>query len=124
MRDVKEFLHLYLGCQCFVHIDDDEEMILHGVGTDGIWINSEFYQFGDSTTNLIKPILRPLSDITQDELKEAGAISKDIIIKNDDNADSSESELWFNYTRYLLSKHFDLFNLIPEGLAIDKTKKL
>jgi hypothetical protein len=27
----------------------------------------------------------------------------------------------FELTRYLLSKGFDLFNLIPEGLAIDKT---
>lgn len=27
----------------------------------------------------------------------------------------------FELTRYFLSKHFDLFNLIPDGLAIDKT---
>jgi hypothetical protein len=25
-------------------------------------------------------------------------------------------------TKYLASKHFDLFNLIPEGMAIDKTR--
>lgn len=78
----------------------------------------------------LKPILRPLSDLwsnnaieeDRDQLSEwdieriqdalafipMGLIHKSIVDKL--NYDSVE---------YLLSKHYDVFNLIPEGLAID-----
>jgi|SRR6478752_5258023 len=80
---------------------------------------------------IIKPILRPLSDITELELKECERISgltsdgkKRFQYKGESipefvkNWKSFEPEVMV----YLL-KQFDLFGLIAAGTAIDKTKK-
>jgi hypothetical protein len=90
----------------------------------------------------IKPILRPLIDMTEEEAKELGTM---LLIPNGskysrahkNNQDqwvvrygNVAGEFWiitgeiFNQhqTIYLLSKHFDPFGLIEAGLAIDKTK--
>jgi hypothetical protein len=65
-------------------------------------------------------VLRPLSDMTDDEESELRNIWSD------------EYETGNNYTsiiadaaqiKWLLSKHFDLFGLIEAGLAIDATKQ-
>lgn len=60
-----------------------------------------------SDPDRIKLILRPLSDMTEVELDVLAGLS----VKNRGAI-----------THYLLSKHFDIFNLIPEELALDQTK--
>ncbi len=86
----------------------------------------------------VKPHLRPLSSMTEEELVETLRIfeptmelEKDRIkgahksIKRDGikamigNEDYDMSK-YAVLIHYLLSRHFDLFNLIPEGLAINK----
>ena len=75
----------------------------------------------------VKPILRPLSDITDVEAlawaeffgAHSGALDEGPITffrRYYSDYCSAES------VRYLLSKHFDLFGWIESGLAIDKTK--
>lgn len=69
----------------------------------------------------VKPILRPLSDITRDEIKEltqatAEVIHRIVLV----NSLETVRPLPQEYT-YLLSQGFDLFNWIEQGLAIDKT---
>jgi hypothetical protein len=134
-KELKDYLHLYLGCEC--RLDNKEKGKL--IGFDSrlhdsevemvcftIWMDKEndwtVYN-DDANFDRIKPILRPLSDMTEDELKclrsERGHLKgvhrddlKFIIIMN---KWSPEDFI------FLLSKHFDLFGLIPAGLAIDKT---
>lgn len=75
-----------------------------------------------------KPILRPLSDMSEDECFELGEILNVHIPDHLIEALKNNSKYVidfrysFEFTRYLLSKHFDLFGLIEAGLAIDKTK--
>jgi hypothetical protein len=87
----------------------------------------------------IKLILRPLSDITEDEKLEfielCGIEPEDIdcLIKSRDDffpepetsygtAHLTNIAQWTVGVKYLLSKKFDLFQLIESGLALDKTK--
>jgi hypothetical protein len=87
----------------------------------------------------VKPILRPLSDLTEEEARECFALWSGGRFNPDDYYNASALEDWWRYAddhdvdaraycigtpavwRYLLSRGFDLFNWIPDGLAIDKT---
>lgn len=85
-----------------------------------------------------KPILRPLSDMTEEE---AEWCAKELFCDKNEEPDAFATNrariaimdnfgtpliaswrISFLVSRYLLSKHFDLFGWIPAGLAIDKTK--
>lgn len=74
----------------------------------------------------VKPILRPLSDMTEGELQECGNLVYDF---SDDQSgldlNNHKLEDFLLTTseqfHWLLKKGFDLFGLIPAGLAIDKT---
>jgi hypothetical protein len=83
------------------------DQTLHGVekGNGGL---HRTYLYKDSFFTLI---LRPLSDMTDEERAEA------FTIKGKNAFVEFEAET----TKFLLSKHFDLFGLIEAGLAIDKT---
>lgn len=85
----------------------------------------------------VKPILRPLSDMTEDEARSVwGKCYGDdfgdgecllhlIATVDSDERNDSEFDVLLGYPdgwRYLLSRHFDLFGWIEAGLAIDKTK--
>lgn len=61
-----------------------------------------------------KLILRPLSDMTDEEYWEADKLQMPI-------KEFGEYQFSAEQYRYLLSKHFDLFGLIEAGLAIDAT---
>lgn len=62
MKNIKDYLHLYLGCECtvewkpFMNRNDSRHLI------DG-WV----LQMSHNATESIKPILRPLSDMTEEE---------------------------------------------------------
>ena len=69
----------------------------------------------------IKPILRPLSD-----LQKLITINDEIFIPlnwifGEDWSDAHSNPLFWQYgnTKKLFEWHFDVFGLIPEGLAID-----
>ena len=84
----------------------------------------------------VKPILRPLSDMTEEEAREmwskcygefdGGKCLLHLTATVDaDERNDSEFDIILGYPdawRYLLSQHFDLFGWIDAGLAIDKTK--
>jgi hypothetical protein len=180
MREIKDYLHLYIGCEVeYTGMANHRKLIMKWAGSlleTNAWQN-------------IKLILRPLSDMTDEEWKKCFELSRgicdqhildkmkkmssmevmftlgkaqfmfgyhncsgnDIRIGNgicfflrrylikDDLVVSTEglvtNESWFNdmtieqvlnvnhIFAYLLSKHFDLFNLIESELAIDKTKQ-
>lgn len=116
-KEIKDYLHLYLGCECLANVPNIE--VKQWLIIDGDFIG---YKGKNYFTN-IQPILRKLSDMTEEEMNECGNLIYDF-------SDDEELNRWkwsdFDFGcaeqfHYLLSKHFDLFNLIPEGLAIDKT---
>jgi hypothetical protein len=113
MKDINDYLHLYLGCPCertcWVDAEDDmpgfEKTRQIGTLNQTIINDLDFFK--------PKLILRPLSSMTEDEsdyiLPEAWEGKPTIIV-------NAAMTVW------LLSKHFDLFGLIESELAIDATK--
>jgi len=84
-------------------------------------VNSDDWNVYNDNYSLerIKPILRPLSDITEREIYEYGEIEQACPINHSFLIYQCRVEA--EQTKYLLSKHFDLFGLIDAGLAIDKS---
>lgn len=109
-KELKDYLHLYLGCSVKWY----NGKIATLIDTDKT--NCNIYDVVKYHTGIenIKPILRPLSDMTEEEEMEWRNISGGN--QSPTLKESAEEIRWF------LSKHFDLFGLIEAGLAIDKTK--
>ena len=115
-KDIKDYLHLYLGCEILF---DNKLWILSKVGGRVIKLTrtGKFNKYVGARPVDVKLILRPLSDMTEEEYIEWHTI----VVGDARDATRYFIETDGEKTRYLLSKQFDLFNLIPEGLAIDKT---
>lgn len=136
-KEIKDYLFLYLGCDVQVKRKNDKQYHIGRMcevtlkSNHGDWIkvwfddvitvtgstweqssaNQHWFFFGEDH---IKPIVRKLSDMTEEEKLYALRLG------------NSYTDTWIggaNRTAHLLSKHFDLFGLIEAGLAIDKTKK-
>ena len=127
----KDVAHLYLGC----NVQDDNTpsgytAMLCSCDLSG---DANIFYFDkngncDVDSNIVsisevKPILRPLSDLSKyelDEIVEIGEVtyrgeSPEIFI-------IGWKAFGANTFTYLLSRLFDLFGLIESGEAIDKTK--
>tara|TARA_B110000091_G_C13615724_1_gene390768 strand:- start:391 stop:747 length:357 start_codon:yes stop_codon:yes gene_type:complete len=81
--------------------------IMQGVSTNGI------YACGDITPlsfKNCKPILRPLSDLTKLGSNERWWMT---------TIDLGITKLGYESIQELLEEHYDIFNLIEKGLAID-----
>lgn len=142
MKELKDYLHLYLGCD-FMHDSGKFGGFISGINFHHATVNIKTEEAKNHPRlkdhpslgfekkviliERIKPILRPLSDMTEEEadyiiehtkLKEVsmGRSEKEFAINIAERWTANADVL-----AWLLSKHFDLFNLIPEGLAIDKS---
>lgn len=159
MKKLKDYIHFYLGCECLIG-DKKEIDYIQMVNETGLSVctgtNKNDIQLWYKTSSC-KPILRPLSDMTEEEFIELfkkcslfdlsecvfefsesyevwiNAVHNGVVIDgikiesgdcvmmmNNDGGYSpinpqSECMAWF------LSKHFDLFELIDNDIAIDKT---
>lgn len=114
MKELKDYLHLYLGCEIDV---SGQREILDSVAKSGqieTLFRGHLRNYRDLSDEDIAPILRPLSDMTEEE---EGKIK----CSNWTGMQHGEWEYTIESFRFLLSKHFDLFGLIESGLAIDKT---
>lgn len=116
MKDIKDYLHFYLGCEAVTVKSKPEIITGHIIDL----VNGNFYH--------AKPILRPLSDMTEDELQECGNLVYDFsddksgLGLNDHRWEDFQTLLCAEQFHWLIKRHFDLFDLITDGLAIDKTK--
>lgn len=88
------------------------------IRSESLWLDGSYF----------KPILRPLSDMSEEEENDIAVDMFGDWHKHVTNAIKSGKKYVFDYRvypdlfLYLLSKHFDLFGLIESGEAIDKTK--
>lgn len=141
-RLTEKDLAMYFDCEAMLS-NISKRMVLESweegkVKIGGYLLN--YYSLGDCD---LKPILRPLSDITEEEkieiikAKYPSLKIKSVIIYNEFYTAKVEyfSEhlndwlpsvvngfLGPEQFKYLISKGFDLFGYIEKGLAIDKTK--
>ncbi len=134
-KELKDYLHLYIGCKMeyeykFTTKEGSElrKARLNYVGINGVVYfvdltainkNGEISSTGTFRLNIrdVKPILRPLSDMTEDEKESIGRGAW----HHDYYPEISDSEFDCEEVRLMLSMYFDLFGLIESGLAIDQT---
>lgn len=116
---LKDVLHLYLGCEVLYN---NKRWRLWSLSKELAKLvrskseyNEQYTRFIEDYTHIIKPILRPLSDMKEDEKEQVMGTSEGI--KDENSAAMAMAAA----TRIMLSKHFDLFNLIESGQAIDAT---
>lgn len=116
-RNINDYLHLHMGAPAHVEIDGQvhsASYITRSLLFDQLEQKKEY---GRDMT--ITPMLRPLADITQEELDQLKINKTNKLLKSDINFNT-----WHCFTpdnMVQLLKQFDLFGLIKAGLAIDKT---
>lgn len=129
-KNIKDYLHLYLGCECEIDkrvASTKKTGTLTNIDQTGVRLKGAFND-GHIAHALVKPILRPLSDLTKEEVKILDEMARtqkngEQFIKRETKFFSGIRTRSAEALHYLLSKHFDLFGLIDAGLAIDKTKQ-
>lgn len=98
--------------------------------TNGIRLISPFNDYGQADISKVKPILRPLSDLTREiehngekfipmEKLEGGYGFIDFKYGFVKNQRLSVYQISYWIVEKLLSWHMDVFNLISRGLAVD-----
>lgn len=114
--NIKDYIHYYIGHPCQT---DQGTGIIEGVSdTDscgGTWaarIGEDQDLYAETDCEWIKPILRRLEDMTEQE-KQQSAIHRG----DGDGLNSSLPEA--HEFHYLLKQGFDLFGLIDAGVALD-----
>ncbi len=118
MSSNKKYLEFYLGCAGVLDIGTPPHYTSLEDGASILSMDVLKYVL-ESESATFKPYLRPLADILfeeSDELKTIECKFKDTPYK-----DISD---WAYKVDWLLNKHFDIFSLIPQGLAKDKNKEL
>jgi hypothetical protein len=121
--NIKDYLHLYLGCEVEFGLNLNNlrrGTFIGFVDYNRIDARIAFRAGPEGRVNvfLLKPILRPLRDMKEEEMKVLGIGSVNELEGNIGDLLLKASDFPF-----LLSKHFDLFDLIDAGLALDKTKE-
>ena len=114
MKEVKDYIHLYLGCEgiltrqkTYGSPKKTTEILQAGI-LNNLELLPSIYSF--------KPILRHLIDMKEEEARKFGL---GLIV---DNRTVKVIDWTPEKFAYALSQQFDLFGLIEAGLAIDKTK--
>lgn len=122
--------YLPYGLKCLNQNLPDEEFVVEeliGISDHIMWSGRFSAKHGSNhiPVSAIKPTLRPLSDLTFEDLDKLGK-RYDIQVNNEEvhvfrDLDENTNPLEWRYedVQYLLSRHFDVFGLIEKGLAID-----
>ena len=106
----KDVAHLYLGVQCKAKFNENS-----GLNDDDYTVlDVELLEYLLREDCEVKPILRPLSEMTRDENEQMLKAGHNHI----SNAVHSAITYSAHQTAYLLKKRFDLFELIPSKEAV------
>ena len=117
------------GVKCKV-LETNEVKILGAIQYDGentlfdFWEDDQKIQYGYQLyLSEFKPCLLPLSSMTEEQKEELNVITDldiDIAISHIKN-DTPNLFTGINRLNWLLKNHFDIYDLIPVGLANDAT---
>lgn len=80
----------------------------------------------DIEVEFVKPYLRPMSSMTEEESNELESITFPLMEKDWDGNENPACIIWTDIPKYMdfiLSHHFDYLGLIDKGLAIEVTKE-
>lgn len=116
MKDIKDYLHLYLGCKimCVVGSADNEY--------NGQIENNSALLLDKHSNGNWKLILRPLLDMSEEEHEAYDTHYMALEhLREEDHHLLCDAEIQAEMTRWLISLGIDMFGLIEAGLAIDKT---
>lgn len=117
-KELSQYLHYYLGCEIKAENNGTMTYTLNKIGANGFASFKDKNGFDVWLGEGWKPILRKLESMTEEELNERQFSSRDHyerwLIANDRKWPIDDLH-WF------LKNGFDVFDLIREGLAIDKT---
>lgn len=131
MKKFKDVAHLYIGCEV-VSVGKKpgtKHYQLIGITIGGGLVFKTIPEgFSIVLASDWKPLLRPLDSMTEEDKKEVGFDAYHMLRNEHGDRVIPSKEKGFVWaakqTAYLLSKGYDLFSLIPNGEAIDKTKLL
>lgn len=118
MTKLSEVIHLYLYCNVQHVPDDGTTAILMGVEQGRVHLlNNTHNQYGMATYDDVKPILRSLYSMTEEEAK---IIEASKAFQRPSPVHHLGMMVWTAESyRLALSMDFDLFRLIENGFAID-----
>lgn len=135
-KKIEDYLHLYLGCECMA---DGKKGTIEGVSTSnaGCSGNNPLIYFDDGEVSTgeidieeIKPILRKISSVTDnewDEIEDAINVLIDArgyeMLKNSFTIDTSDHRCGWKLVNdainELRKRSIDVDDLIESGIAID-----
>jgi hypothetical protein len=116
MKELKDYLHLYIGCKGKFQYDLVRgEATMIGVDNYGVKIScmDDWILF-----RYFKPILRPLSDMTEEEQARLQLLKDQI---EDEDGHNCELEVFAALGNECRKLGIDIDGLIDAGLAIAKT---
>lgn len=131
MVKFKDVVHLYLGCKVVQREKIFGNLVSVTIGYDeGLKLKTWYLNIRHKDTgvvspefiNYIKPILRPLSDMNMAERMNVVNPMVFDLIENGYGSEQHPLIQSAELTKYLLEQNFDLFKLIENGFAIDKTE--
>jgi hypothetical protein len=113
MKDIKDYLHLYLGCYC--------KATNHFGAYSFPKITHKLLEEDNPITAncTIEPILRPISDITDEEQLELQVLEMEL---QDNDSHVSPLEIYAAQCNQCRKWEIDIDGLIEAGLAIPKQK--
>ena len=104
MEKAEDYLYFYIGCDVLICEPNTEPVSAVLEGYD-IVLNKAISERISYDPSWIKPILKKLTSLPN---SEAIYLKKDKFINQ------------YQITKYLISKGYDVFDLIDKGLAVDK----
>lgn len=113
--DIKQYMHLYLPFEVVVP-DEEGICIAVAINDQSIFIDSGC----DYTFDIIKPVLRTVDDLTNEEKELLYHDTNGERIRFDINTMFYQVGVNHKATLYLLKWGIDIFGLIENGLAIRK----
>ena len=110
--------YLPYGLKIYCDFEDGDIMIcqLECLGEEEAFLDGSDWHY--KTNTAYKPILRPLSDLTDDQILELDNYHNFSIIHYSD-IKTDPTRYPYTIVQKLLEWHFDVFGLIDAGLAID-----
>ena len=102
------------------NLDYDNEPNIHSLISCNFYGECDIDDYSDATINEIKPYLRPMSSMTEDECKELSEIDVEYTV----SYSIPQKPYYFQIVNYkqidwLNSHHFDYRGLIEKGLALE-----